>query len=107
MARQYDEEYKVQAIKLVNILHVQLQAHIHHVYTELFPPDIKSDCSISDICHDPFIFLDGIDTVTERTGFDLSSIEACAAGRAGDRRDRKSEIGGLFDDFPQTHADLV
>ena len=65
---------------------------------------LRSD---TDIRHYPFIFLKRIVPAAERTVPDLSSIEACSAGRTAYSNDGEPEIGRLFDDLPQTHVYLV
>ena len=69
--------------------------------------DIKSECSDADIRYNPFIFLKRIGAAAERADFDLCRIETCTAGRTGYSHDRKTKIGRLFDNFPQTHVDPV
>ena len=70
-------------------------------------PAIRSNCSNSDICDYPLIFLKRIGIAAERAVLGFFCIKACTARRAGDCRDRKSQIGWLFDYLTQTHADLV
>ena len=69
--------------------------------------DIKSECSDADIRYNPFIFLKRIGAAAERADFDLFRIETCTAGRTGYSHDRKAKIDRFFDNFSQTHADLV